>query len=70
MYKTTIVQLFVIWVFSIFIMYFLTCAVGVMSGGTDVGIGIVVLVMLATLAPFALTFYTLGWRNYWKENPI
>jgi len=70
MYKTTIVQLFVIWVFSIFIMYFLTCAVGVMSGGTDVGIGIVFLVMLATLAPFALIFYTLGWRNYWKENPI
>ena len=70
MYKTTIVQLFVIWVFSIFIMYFLTCAVGVMSGGTDVGIGIVFLVMLATLAPFALTFYTLGWRNYRKENPI
>jgi hypothetical protein len=51
-------------------MYFLTCAVGVMSGGTDVGIGIVFLVMLATLTPFALIFYTLGWRNYWKENPI
>ncbi len=70
MYKTTIVQLLVIWVFSIFIMYFLTCAVGVMSGGTDVDIGIVFLVMLATLAPFALIFYTLGWRNYRQKNPI
>ena len=70
MYKITIVQLLVIWVFGIFIMYFLTCAVGVMSGGTEVDIGIVFLVMLATLTPFALIFYTLEWRNYWKENPI
>ncbi len=70
MYKITIVQLLIIWVFGIFIMYFLTCAVGVMSGGTDVDIGIVFLVMLATLTPFAFIFYTLGWRSYRKENPI
>ena len=70
MYKITIAQLLIIWVFGIFILYFLTCAVGVMSGGTEVDIGIVFLVMLATLTPFALIFYTLEWRNYWKENPI